>query len=177
MVGNVELFSPTRLITLQLDYQYFAYMLLGVLSGFVGSLFIKLVSFLLELRIRKKIKYLSNRWIICLSVGLIAALTSFPNDFLRLPERKILQEMFSQESLETKERAHWNEPNIFLNLALFTVLKFSLTALSISLPIPAGVFTPTFVLGAVFGRLYGFALKALFGEVINETAYSIIGAA
>ena len=110
-------------------------------------------------------------------MGLIVALTSFPNDFLRLPERQILQEMFSQDSLESKEKAYWNEPSILFNLALFTVLKFTLTALSISLPIPAGVFTPTFVLGAVFGRLYGYILKQIFGEVINETAYSIIGAA
>lgn len=26
-------------------------------------------------------------------------------------------------------------------------------------PIPAGVLTPSFILGAVFGRLYGFCLK------------------
>mmetsp|Transcript_1065 Transcript_1065/g.939 ORF Transcript_1065/g.939 Transcript_1065/m.939 type:complete len:86 (+) Transcript_1065:1061-1318(+) len=85
--------------------------------------------------------------------------------------------MFSQESLESEKKAHWNQPNIMLNLALFTVLKFILTTLSISLPIPAGVFTPTFVMGAVFGRLYGYTLKCIFGEIINETAYSIIGAA
>jgi chloride channel 2 len=31
VVGNVELFSPTKLVTLRLDYQYFAYAVLGVL--------------------------------------------------------------------------------------------------------------------------------------------------
>lgn len=85
--------------------------------------------------------------------------------------------MFSQEPLETKDKAHWNQPNIAFNLAIFAVMKFGLTVLSISCPIPAGTFIPTFVFGAVFGRLYGYTLRMIFGEVINETAYSIIGAA
>ena len=108
---------------------------------------------------------------------MVVALTSFPIDFLRLPERTILQEMFSQDPLETKDKVHWTQPNIIFNLSIFVIIKFILIAFSISCPIPAGVFTPTFVLGAVFGRLYGFLLRQIFGSVINETAYSIIGAA
>jgi H+/Cl- antiporter ClcA len=177
VVGHVELFTPVKLVTLQLDYQYFAYAALGIISGFFGALFINVVSQLIFLRTKLKLPYLSNRWIFWLSIGLIAALTSFPIDFLRLPERTILQEMFSQDPLQTKDKAHWNQPNIIFNLAIFAAIKFSLTALSLSCPIPAGVFTPTFVLGAVFGRLYGYLLKQIFGDIINETAYSIIGAA
>lgn len=64
VIGNVELFSPSTLITLDLDYQYFAYALLGIISGFLGSFFIILTRKLLSLRIRKKVPYLSNRWII-----------------------------------------------------------------------------------------------------------------
>jgi hypothetical protein len=112
-----------------------------------------------------------------MTVGLIIALISYPIDFLRLSERTVLKEMFSQDPLQTKDKAHWNQPDIMFNLAIFAIIKFSLNALSISLPIPAGVFTPTFVLGAVFGRLYGLGLKMIFGDIINETAYSIIGAA
>jgi len=177
VVGHVELFSPVKLVTLQLDYQYFAYAILGILSGFLGTLFINVVAQLIFLRTKLKLRYISNRWIACMSIGLIIALTSFPIDFLRLPERTILQEMFSQDPLQTKDKAHWNQPNIIFNLAIFAAIKFTLTTLSLSCPIPAGVFTPTFVLGAVFGRLYGYVLKLAFGEIINETAYSIIGAA
>lgn len=85
--------------------------------------------------------------------------------------------MFSQEPLQTKDKVHWNQPHIVFNLGMFVVIKFILTSVSISCPIPAGVFTPTFVLGAVFGRLYGYVLRQIFGKVINETAYAIIGAA
>ena len=52
-----------------------------------------------------------------------------------------------------------------------------LEVLAISSPIPAGIFTPTFVLGAGFGRLYGYVLRCIIGPSINEAAYAIIGAA
>lgn len=48
---------------------------------------------------------------------------------------------------------------------------------AISCPIPAGVFFPSFMLGAGFGRLYGYCLKLIFGNAINEATYAIIGAA
>lgn len=38
-------------------------------------------------------------------------------------------------------------------------------------PIPAGVLTPSFILGAVFGRLYGYILKNIgiaFGVALVE---------
>lgn len=42
-----------------------------------------------------------------------------------------------------------------VNLLVFIVFKFFLVPLAVSLPIPAGVFVPVFVLGAGFGRLVG----------------------
>ena len=57
-------------------------------------------------------------------------------------------------------------------------MKFILTCLAISCPIPAGLFTPTFTLGAVFGRLYGYFFNWLFPSLqIQEGIYAVIGAA
>eukprot|EP00041_Stephanoeca_diplocostata_P028758 m.831670 g.831670 ORF g.831670 m.831670 type:complete len:265 (+) comp23430_c0_seq50:1602-2396(+) len=42
-----------------------------------------------------------------------------------------------------------------VNLLVFITVKFFLVPLAVSLPIPAGVFVPVFVLGAGFGRLVG----------------------
>jgi H+/Cl- antiporter ClcA len=39
------------------------------------------------------------------------------------------------------------------------MLKFILIILAISTTVPAGVFSPCFTLGAVFGRAYGYLLK------------------
>lgn len=50
--------------------------------------------------------------------------------------------------------------------------------ISVSSPIPAGIFTPVFTLGAVFGRLYGYCLNCIFGTMFaGEGVFAIIGAA
>ena len=36
----------------------------------------------------------------------------------------------------------------------FLIMKFVFTALTLSCPIPGGIFTPTFAMGAVIGQLY-----------------------
>lgn len=36
--------------------------------------------------------------------------------------------------------------------------------------------TPSLLLGAVFGRLYGYILKLMLGNYIHETTYALIGA-
>lgn len=47
-------------------------------------------------------------------------------------------------------------------LLMFCVQKFLFTALTLSCPVPGGIFTPTFCLGAVVGQLYASLLiKAL----------------
>ena len=177
VVGHVELFEPTKLVTLQLDFQYFAYALLGVLCALLGTFMIKVISQLIYYRAKLKLPYISNRWYYCLTVALVVALVSYPIDFLRLSDKNVLLEMFSEHSLEIKDKAHWNQPNVIYNLTIFVINKFILISFCYSLPIPAGIFIPTFVLGSVFGRLYGYILKKFFGAVINEAAYSIIGAA
>ena len=61
-------------------------------------------------------------------------------------------------------------------------MKFILIVLSISCPIPAGVFAPMFCLGSVFGRAYGHILREI-GVYLGvrlieyEGIYAIIGAA
>lgn len=84
--------------------------------------------------------------------------------------------MFSEKRLDDSE-IPWGTPNITFNLLVFVIIKFILQALAISSPICAGVFYPSFVLGAGFGRLYGHILRLIIGDTINETTYSVIGAA
>lgn len=39
-------------------------------------------------------------------------------------------------------------------LVLYLIQKYFFTALTLSCPIPGGIFTPTFAIGAVAGQLY-----------------------
>ncbi|VDO72523.1 unnamed protein product [Haemonchus placei] len=63
--------------------------------------------------------------------------------------------------------------------------KFVLSIVSSTLPIPAGIFMPVFVIGASFGRLMGESMAVLFPEGIRSNysaeihpgVYAVVGAA
>ena len=44
-----------------------------------------------------------------------------------------------------------------------------MTALAVTLPVPAGVFIPVFTLGAAFGRLVGECMAAWFPQGIHTS--------
>ena len=46
---------------------------------------------------------------------------------------------------------------------MFLVMKFVFTAFTLSCPIPGGIFTPTFAIGAVLGQLYVSVLIKVLG--------------
>lgn len=49
-------------------------------------------------------------------------------------------------------------------LATLIVVRFFLTAMCITLPIPCGVFMPVFVVGCALGRLYGYYVSIFFSS-------------
>jgi chloride channel 2 len=61
-------------------------------------------------------------------------------------------------------------------LIVYSVLKFLLTAISISCPIPCGVFTPVFTCGAIFGRFFGHMIDIFFGTE-HVGVFAVVGAA
>jgi H+/Cl- antiporter ClcA len=62
-------------------------------------------------------------------------------------------------------------------LALFATGLTFLLPLSTTLAIPAGVWFPSFVLGATIGRIYGELLQAYFSVHVEPIIYALIGAA
>jgi chloride channel 2 len=130
------------------------------------------------LRTKLKAAFFSNRWLLCGSVGLVTAAATFCITFMQTPDRVILKQFFEQAPLSNHtDTTNWGEPNETFNLMVFVIVKFILMVITISSPICSGVFYPTFLLGAGFGRLYGHILKLIIGEQIREASYAIIGAA
>ncbi|XP_072530553.1 chloride channel protein 1a [Salminus brasiliensis] len=72
----------------------------------------------------------------------------------------------------------WFHPdvNVFIVLFLFFIMKFWMSAVSTTMPIPSGAFMPVFVLGASFGRLVGEIMATLFphGILFDGILYRII---
>ena len=61
----------------------------------------------------------------------------------------------------------WSAGSLIFNLVIFVIVKFCITILSITMPIPAGVFVPVFVIGAGFGRLVGEIMAIWFPSGLN----------
>uniref|UniRef100_A0A7N8Y161 Chloride channel, voltage-sensitive 1a n=1 Tax=Mastacembelus armatus TaxID=205130 RepID=A0A7N8Y161_9TELE len=74
--------------------------------------------------------------------------------------------------------AAWVHPdvNVFVILLLFFLMKFWMSAVATTMPIPSGAFMPVFILGAAFGRLVGEIMATLFphGIVFDSILYRII---
>lgn len=59
------------------DYQYIFYGILGLLSGVLGSIFIQVLTKLIYLRTKIKAPFISNRWKLCTTIGLITGVCTF----------------------------------------------------------------------------------------------------
>uniref|UniRef100_A0A669B3U3 Chloride channel, voltage-sensitive 1a n=1 Tax=Oreochromis niloticus TaxID=8128 RepID=A0A669B3U3_ORENI len=74
--------------------------------------------------------------------------------------------------------AAWLHPDVsvFVILVLFFLMKFWMSAVATTMPIPSGAFMPVFILGAAFGRLVGEIMATLFphGIVFDGILYRII---
>ncbi|XP_008761095.1 chloride channel protein 1 isoform X2 [Rattus norvegicus] len=86
------------------------------------------------------------------------------------------------------QSAVWIHPqvNVVIIILLFFVMKFWMSIVATTMPIPCGGFMPVFVLGAAFGRLVGEIMAMLFPEgilfddiiyKILPGGYAVIGAA
>ena len=108
VLGSVELFEQTDLKKITFDVQYILYILLGAICGVLGSLFINVLAKMIYLRVKLKLPFISHRWKLCCSVAIIAALCTYPIDFLKMGDKEVINEMFSKDPLSTNDRAHWN---------------------------------------------------------------------
>ena len=108
-------------------------------------------------------------------VGILTACAIYPFSAVQNGSDQVINGLFGTNP---EEMAPWATPSIFFNLALFIVLKFFLTAISLGLPVPCGLYTPVFLMGAAGGRIVG-ELVALFFEdgYIIPGGYAVVGAA
>ncbi|XP_046703183.1 chloride channel protein 1 isoform X2 [Silurus meridionalis] len=69
-----------------------------------------------------------------------------------------------------------SEVSVFVIMLLFFIMKFWMSAVSTTMPIPSGAFMPVFILGAAFGRLVGEIMATLFpnGILFDDIVYRIL---
>ncbi|KAL0618306.1 Chloride channel protein 1, partial [Plecturocebus cupreus] len=76
------------------------------------------------------------------------------------------------------QSAVWIHPqvNVVVIIFLFFIMKFWMSIVATTMPIPCGGFMPVFVLGAAFGRLVGEIMAMLFpdGILFDDIIYKIL---
>ncbi|MGH0144691.1 UNVERIFIED_CONTAM: hypothetical protein FKN15_036175 [Acipenser sinensis] len=94
----------------------------------------------------------------------------------------------SEEFVHLTTSGAWKHPhaNVFVTLVVFILMKFWMSALATTIPVPCGAFMPVFVIGAAFGRLVGESMAAWFPDGIHADGnvyrivpggYAVVGAA
>uniref|UniRef100_A0A8C7IBY9 Chloride voltage-gated channel 2 n=1 Tax=Oncorhynchus kisutch TaxID=8019 RepID=A0A8C7IBY9_ONCKI len=172
-----------------------AFAVLGIASGLGGALFVCLNRQIVQLiRNQKTIKkfLMKKRLLYPALVTLLVSTLTFPPGFGQFMAAKLTQ----MESLETlldnqtwskqgipeefdsnSLSQAWKHPqvNVFVTLTLFVVMKFWMSALAMTMPVPCGAFMPVFVIGAAFGRLVGESMAAWFPDGVHSdgTIYPI----
>uniref|UniRef100_A0A672JBJ1 Chloride channel, voltage-sensitive 2a n=1 Tax=Salarias fasciatus TaxID=181472 RepID=A0A672JBJ1_SALFA len=173
-----------------------AFAVLGIACGFGGALFVYLNRLIVEcMRKQKTINkfLLRKRLLYPALVTLLVSTLTFPpglGQFMagQLTQHESLVALFDNrtwwrqgvaEEFDYISHHHaWKHPqvNVFITLILFIIMKFWMSAVATTMPVPCGAFMPVFLIGAAFGRLVGEIMATMFPDGIHEhgTVYPIV---
>ncbi|XDV33368.1 hypothetical protein PO909_003792 [Leuciscus waleckii] len=183
-----------------------AFAAMGIVCGFGGAFFVYLygkITLFVKKQKAMNSFLMKNVFLYSALVSVLISTLTFPPGFGqfmagKLTQRESLLSFFDNRTWSNHcivadfdsddYLAAWKHPqaNVFIILTIFVLMKFWMSALSITLPIPCGSFVPIFVIGAGFGRLVGEGMATLFPEGINTEghiyhivpgAYAVVGAA
>uniref|UniRef100_G3SSN7 Chloride channel protein 2 n=1 Tax=Loxodonta africana TaxID=9785 RepID=G3SSN7_LOXAF len=144
-----------------------AFAVIGIASGFGGALFVYLNRKIVQvMRKQKTINrfLMKKRLLFPALVTLLISTLTFPPGFGQfmagqLSQKETLVTLFDNrtwvrqglvEELEPPSTSQaWSPPraNVFLTLVIFILMKFWMSALATTIPVPCGAFMPVFVIG------------------------------
>uniref|UniRef100_A0A8D2L5L0 Chloride voltage-gated channel 2 n=1 Tax=Varanus komodoensis TaxID=61221 RepID=A0A8D2L5L0_VARKO len=183
-----------------------AFAVIGIASGFGGALFVyfnrKIVQFMRKQKAINRF-LMKKRLLFPALVTLLIATLTFPPGFGQfmagqLTQKETLVTLFDNHTWAKQGLAEafeyvsaseaWKHPrsNVFVTLVIFILMKFWMSALATTIPVPCGAFMPVFVIGAAFGRLVGESMAAWFPDGIHTDSniyrivpggYAVVGAA
>ncbi|XP_015727380.1 chloride channel protein 2 isoform X1 [Coturnix japonica] len=183
-----------------------AFAVIGIASGFGGALFVYLNRKIVQCMRRQKTinRFLmKKRLLFPALVTLLISTLTFPPGFGQfmagqLTQKDTLVTLFDNRTWAKREPSDefeylgileaWRHPrsNVFVTLVVFIIMKFWMSALATTIPVPCGAFMPVFVIGAAFGRLVGESMAAWFPDGIHTDSntyrivpggYAVVGAA
>lgn len=144
-------------------FEVVIFILLGVIGGVLGALFIKASAF--WARNFRRIPQIKQHPVLeVLLVAVITGSLSFWNKYTKLPVAELLYELaapcqsFSDSGdalCPTAERI----PSVIGYLSIAAVIKAFLTTITFGIKVPAGIYVPSMVVGGLVGRIVGHTVQ------------------
>ncbi len=155
------------------------FLMLGVIGGIIGALFIK--ANIYWCRFRKTSKLGQYPVLEVLAVTLFTALLAFPNKYTRMNTSELIYLLFTQCGVTNEHDICDYIDRDFTNvnhevpiakagdgvytalwqLILALIFKMVITIFTFGLKIPAGLFIPSLAMGAIVGRIVGIGMEQL----------------
>ena len=156
--GNFKIvIFEVRYLTDWRVFELFTFILLGVLGGALGALFIKAsriwATTFRRIPVIKKWPMLEVAL-----VALVTGLVSFWNRLTRLPVTELLFELASPCGPDSQPGlcpSRENVPQVIRHLLMAFVIKAFLTTITFGIKVPAGIYIPSMVVGGLMGRIVG----------------------
>ncbi|WVF72754.1 hypothetical protein IAT40_007572 [Kwoniella sp. CBS 6097] len=159
--GSLVLFT----VTYTKDYHYWEYvvfMILGIFGGLYGATFARL-NIIWSKRVR------AGTWLRhhpILEVALVTLLTSavsFLNPYARMGGTELVASLFEECSPSSSSPLCVNHPHeiasVVWSIGTALLIKGCLTIITFGIKVPAGIFIPSLVVGACFGRIVGLIME------------------
>nr|POF05893.1 isoform 2 of h(+)/cl(-) exchange transporter 3 [Quercus suber] len=160
--GKIVLFEVRYVIDWKL-FELIVFILLGMLGGALGALFIKAsriwASTFRRISVVKKYPVFE-----VVLVAFVTGIVSFWNRYTKIPVAELLYELaapcdsFSETGhglCPTRERI----PEILWYLSLAFLVKAALTVVTFGIKVPAGIYVPSLVVGGILGRMVGHCVQ------------------
>ncbi|NXW65077.1 CLCN1 protein, partial [Eurystomus gularis] len=171
-----------------------AFAVIGICSGFLGAFFVYLNrQVVLCIRRHKALSQFLTKYRLIYPgvITFLIATMTFPPGFGQfmageLMPREAISSLFDNYTWAKYtgdpqilgKSAAWIHPkvSVFIIILLFFLMKFWMSVIATTMPIPCGGFMPVFVLGAAFGRLIGEIMASLFpnGILFDGIVYQIL---
>ncbi|KAJ9609059.1 chloride channel [Cladophialophora chaetospira] len=180
-------------------FELVPFILLGVIGGIYGGLFIKLNMFVARLRKFQSYPFRDRPVLEVLVVSAISAVVNYPNLFMRAQMSELVYYLFAEcDTIGNNDifglcRATTaGALSMVWLLVAASQLGFLLASITFGLHIPAGVILPTLAIGALYGRALGVIVELLHkhfstsfvfatcepeGLCVTPGTYAIVGAA
>lgn len=151
------------------DWEFFelgSFILVGVMGGAAGALFIKASRLWAQsfrrIGVIKRFPLLE-----VVLVALFTGLVSYWNRFTRLPVSKLLLNLaapcdaddYNRDEMGLCPTSIDDIPDMLLDLFIAFVIKGLLTTITFGIKVPAGIYIPSMVVGGLMGRLVGHMMQ------------------